>query len=190
VTTPVNPIPAVKRVRIGEVLVEEGILTEQQLQRALAEQKATGRMLGEMLVEQGVIQPQVLVQALARRLGYQGCHLRHGLIDPALLKLIGEEEATRLKAIPLFKVRDTLTVAMAEPQSLPAIDRLRQLTNCKIRAVLALENNITEYIKKYAGGNVDVDAFLASLSGDSDVKVVEREATAAGQPAPLREAAE
>src|SRR4051795_7847583 len=81
-----------KRVRIGEVLVEEGILTEQQLQRALAEQKATGRLLGEMLVEQGVIEPQVLVNALARRLGYQGCHLRHGLIDPTLLKLIGEEE--------------------------------------------------------------------------------------------------
>src|SRR3954463_9613909 len=143
-----------KRVRIGEVLVEEGILTEEQLQRALADQKATGRMLGEMLVEQGVIEPQVLVNALARRLGFPGAHLRHGLIDPAILKLIGEEEATRLKAIPLFKVRDTLTVAMAEPQSLPAIDRLRQLTGCKIRPVLALENNITEFIKKYVGGNV------------------------------------
>src|SRR3954470_23403665 len=169
-----------KRVRIGEVLVEEGILTEQQLQRALAEQKATGRLLGELLVEQGIIEPAVLVQALARRLGFPGCHLRHGLIDPATLKLIGEEEATRLKAIPLFKVRDTLTVAMAEPQSLPTIDRLRQLTNCKIRPVLALEANITEFIKKYAGGNVDVDAFLASLSGDSDVKVVERESVDEG----------
>src|SRR3954471_5298029 len=99
-----------KRVRIGEVLVEEGILTEQQLQRALAEQKATGRMLGEMLVEQGIIEPQVLVQALARRLGFPGCHLRHGLVDPTTLKLIGEEEATRLKAMPPFKVRGPLTV--------------------------------------------------------------------------------
>ncbi|MBC8108142.1 MAG: Flp pilus assembly complex ATPase component TadA [Anaerolineae bacterium] len=177
-TTPAvgaNAPSSIKRVRIGEVLVEEGILTEDQLKRALAEQKATGRMLGEMLVEQGVIEPQVLVNALARRLGFPGAHLRHGLVDPAILKLIGEEEATRLKAIPLFKVRDTLTVAMAEPQSLPTIDRLRQLTGCKIRPVLALENNITEFIKKYVGGNVDVDAFLASLSGDSDVHVVERE---------------
>ncbi|MGH7179279.1 MAG: GspE/PulE family protein [Tepidisphaeraceae bacterium] len=163
-----------KRVKIGEILVEEGILSEEQLKRALAEQKASGRMLGEMLVEQGVIEAGVLVQALARRLGFPGCHLRHGLIDPAVLKLIGEEEAGRLKAIPLFKVRDTLTVAMAEPQSLPAVDRLRALTGCKIRAVLALEANIFEFIKKYAGGNVDVDAFLASLA-ESDVRVVERE---------------
>ena len=177
---PTSALPTTKRVRIGEVLVEEGILTEQQLQRALAEQKSSGRMLGEFLVEQGIIEPQVLVQTLARRLGFIGCHLRHGLIDPALLKLIGEDEATRLKAIPLFKVRDALTVAMAEPQSLPAIDRLRQLTNLKIRPVLALENNIAEFVKKYAGGNVDVDAFLASLSGDSDVRVVEREATDEG----------
>ena len=94
------------------------------------------------------------------RLGFPGCHLRHGLIDPALLKLIGEEEAVRLKAIPLFKVRDTLTVAMAEPQSLPKVDRLRQLTKCKIRPVLALAPNIREFVGKYKGGDVNVDAFL------------------------------
>ena len=102
-----NPI---KRVRIGEVLLEEGTITEDQLKKALTQQKETGRLLGELLVESGVIEASVLVQALARRLGYPGCHLRHGLIDPALLKLIGEEEAMRLKAIPLFKLRDTLTV--------------------------------------------------------------------------------
>ncbi len=164
-----------KKTRIGEVLVEEGLLTQEQLVKALAQQRSTGRMLGEMLVEQGVITPAVLVQALARRLGVPGCDLRHGLIDPAVMNLIGEEEADRLKCIPMFKVRDTLTVAMAEPQSLPAIDRLRALTGCKIRPVLALESNIREFTRKYAGGNVDVDAFLASLSGDSDVKVVERE---------------
>src|SRR5438874_5404136 len=121
-----------KRLRIGEILLEDGTITEEQLKKALVTQQESGRMLGELLVEQGVIEANVLVQALARRLGFLGCHLRHGLIDPALLKLIGEEEAVRLKAIPLFKVRDTLTVAMAEPQSLPMIDRLRQLTNCKI----------------------------------------------------------
>jgi len=171
--------PPSPKVRIGEVLVQEGVLSEDQLKRALAEQKATGRMLGEMLVDQGVISPSVLVQALARRLGVKGCQLRHGLIDPPLMKLIGEEEAERLKVIPMFKVRDTLFVAAAEPQSLPMIDRLRQLTGCKIRTVLALEANIKEFIKKYAGGNVDVDAFLATLS-ESDVTVVEKESVDEG----------
>jgi type IV pilus assembly protein PilB len=163
-----------RKLRVGDALVEEGAISREQLNRALAEQRNTSQRLGEMLVGQGVISSAVLVRALARVLGVRGCHLRHGLIDPPLLKLIGEEEAQRLKALPMFKVGETLTVAMAEPQSLPAIDRLRQITGCRIRPVLALEANIVEFIKKYSGGDVDVDAFLTSLS-ESDVEVVERE---------------
>ncbi|HSZ60051.1 MAG TPA: ATPase, T2SS/T4P/T4SS family [Tepidisphaeraceae bacterium] len=165
--------------RIGDLLVAQGVLSAEQLQRALAEQKASGQMLGEMLVAQGVISTAVLVEALAKCLGIPGCQLRHGLVDPTLLKLIGAEEAERLVALPMFKVRDTLTVAMAQPQSLPAIDRLQQLTGCKIRPVLALDSNIREFIKKYSGGEVSVDAFLTSL-GDSQVEVVEREAVDEG----------
>lgn len=78
----------------------------------------------------------------------------------------------RLKALPMFKVRDRLTVAMGEPQSLPSIDRLRHLTGCNIRPVLALEANIIEFIKRYTGPETDMDAFVASLA-DSDVEVVE-----------------
>ncbi len=162
------------KVRIGEALVAEGVLTEEQLRSALRDQRRTGRMLGEMLVEQGVISSASLVRVLGKRLGIKSVVLRHGLIDPALLKLIGEEEAERLKVIPMFCVHDTITVAMAEPQSLPTIDRLRQITGKKIKPVLALEANILEYIKKYRGGEVDVDAFLTSLV-ESDVSVVENE---------------
>lgn len=136
-------------------------------------------MLGQVLVEQGVITGATLVQVLGQSLGMPGVHLRHGLIDPAVMKLIGEEEAERLLAIPMFKVRDTITIAMAEPQSLPTIDRLRHITGCKVRPILALESNIREFIKKYAGGEVNVDAFLSSLS-ESNVEVVEREAVDEG----------
>lgn len=163
-----------KKVRVGEVLLQAGLINEQQLQRALDDQRASGQMLGETLVEQGVITSAALVRAIANCLGVKGCHLRHGLIDPTLLQIIGEEEAERLKVIPLFRVRDTLTVAMAEPQSLPTIDRLRALSGCRIRPVFALEANILEFIRKYAGGNVDVDEFLTSLA-QTDVEVVERE---------------
>ena len=168
-----------KQLRIGDVLVQQGAVTPEQLQRALAEQKASGRMLGQMLVEQGTINTGTLVNALAKCLNVAGCQIRHGLIDPPLLKLIGVEEAERLLVLPMFKVRDTLTVAMSEPQSLPTIDRVQQLTGCKIRPVLALESNIREFIKKYAGGEVSVDAFLTSLE-DSQVEVVEREAVDEG----------
>ena len=165
--------PAV-RIRVGEALVEEGVLSREQLEQALSLQRAKGLRLGELLVSEGMISPTTLVRTLSNCLNVRGCLLRHGLMDPALLGLIGEEEAIRLKVMPMFKVHDTLTVAMAEPQALPTLDTLRRLTRCRIRPVLALEQNITEFINKYAGGNADIDEFLATLT-DSEVHLVERE---------------
>ncbi len=162
------------RIRVGEALVEEGVLSREQLERALSLQRAKGLRLGELLVSEGMISPTTLVRTLSTCLNVRGCLLRHGLMDPALLGLIGEEEAIRLKVMPMFKVHDTLTVAMAEPQALPTLDTLRRLTRCRIRPVLALEQNISEFINKYAGGNADIDEFLATLT-DSEVHLVERE---------------
>ena len=166
--------PSSQPPRVGEALVSEGVITNEELETALAVQRRSGRLLGEVLVEEGVVPAGVLIRALANRLGVKGCQLRHGMIDPALLKLIGAEEAERLKVIPMFRVCDTLTLAMAEPQSLPTIDRVRSLTGCKIRPVLALESNIMEFVRKYAAGAVAVNSFLASLS-ESNVQVIEKE---------------
>ena len=163
-----------KRIRIGEALIEEGLITTDQLHEALTKQKESGQALGEVLVEKGIVSNLVLVGVLAKRLCVAGCQLRPGLLDPELINLVGPEEAERLIAIPMFRVRDALTVAMSEPQSLPKIDRLRQLTGLKIRPVLALENNVLEYVQKYAEGETDVDSFLASLSA-SDVELIEDE---------------
>ncbi len=173
-TPPPPPPPPPGKTRLGDVLVDAGLLTGDELSNALERQRETGQRLGEMLVSEGVLSGPALVRTLSNRLGVPGCHLRHGLIDPALLPLVGEDEAERLCVIPMFKVRDTLTVAMAEPQNLPTIDRLRQLTGCRIRPVLALEPNILEFVKKYAGGDVDVDEFLTSLV-DANVDVIEHE---------------
>jgi len=165
--------------RVGEALIEDGAINEEQLQRALMEQSRTGEKLGALLVDQGIVSGQVLVHSLAKCMGVRGCHLRHGLIDPTLIPEIGEEECEKSVLIPMFKVAGVMTVAMVEPQSLPTIDRLRRSTGCEIRPVLALESNILEYIRKYKGGNVDVDEFLMSL-GDQDLEVVERESVDEG----------
>lgn len=159
---------------VGEYLLSEGLISEDQLSRVLSEQRTSGMKLGEMLVEQGMISGSTLVHSLAKHLGVRGVQLRHGLIDPALLPMIGAEEAERLLAIPMFRVHGMLTVAMAEPQSLPTIDRLRDLTGMDIRPVLATEPNILEYVRKYQGGDVDLNAFLTSLA-ESDVEVIEKE---------------
>jgi type IV pilus assembly protein PilB len=169
-----QPGQAAQRLRVGDVLLAEGHITREQLDRVLAAQGGSSRMLGELLVQQGLISPSVLVGALGKCLGVRGVTLRHGLIDPALIKTLGAEECERLRVIPMFRVGDVLTVAMAEPQSLPTIDRIALLTGCKVRPVLAMEANILEFVRKYASGDVDVDEFLTKLQ-DTAVEVVERE---------------
>ncbi|MGB9624806.1 MAG: GspE/PulE family protein [Phycisphaerae bacterium] len=160
--------------QLGQSLIEAGALNEEQLREALAEHRRSGRKLGEILVRQNVVSATTLVQTLAKKLGVKGCHLRHGLVDPSVAKLIDREECRRLKALPLFKVRNRLTVAMAEPQNLPAIDRLTQLAGCEVRPVLALEHDVEEFSQKYLTEDVSVDEFLVSLK-ESDVEIVERE---------------
>lgn len=161
--------------KLGELLIEAGLITEEQLMQALSLQKRSGKMLGSVLISEGMVTGSILVSVLAEQLGLRGVVLRHGLIDTTLLQEIGQEEATRLQAVPMFRVRDTMTVAMAEPQSLPAIDRLRQLTGCKIKPILALPQNIEQFIDQNAGQDLDVDDFLASLHHSDDVEVIATE---------------
>jgi type IV pilus assembly protein PilB len=164
-----------QNVRLGDQLLRDGLVTPEQLAQALARQEASGVRIGRALVDVGAISGATLVQALSTRLGVKGCVLRHGLIDPKVAKLIPKEEAERMRALPLFRVRDELTVAMVDPQSLPSHDRIRRLTRCNVRPVLVLEENLTEFQQKYLAAEVTVDSFLASME-ESDIQIDSTEA--------------
>ena len=161
--------------RLGDQLIRDGLITQEQLADALARQQESGGRIGVTLVDIGAVPAAAMVQALSRRLGVKGCVLRHGLIDPKVAKCIPKEEAERLRVLPLFRVRDVLTVAMVEPKSLPAQDRLRSMTECTIHPVVVLEDNLKEYQGKYLAAEVNVDSFLASIE-ESDVHITESEA--------------
>jgi type IV pilus assembly protein PilB len=160
--------------KLGSILVEQGLVSEKELMRVLALQSTDNKRLGELLIEHDVLSATALLNALSRHLGVKSCHLRHGLIDPHVARMLDREEAVRLKSLPLFKIGNQLTVALAAPQSLPTIDSLAAITGCEIIPVLVLEGNLVEYQEKYLGEHVDVDSFLVSLT-ESDVQVVERE---------------
>lgn len=161
--------------RVGEALLESGELTEAQLTAALEEQRRTGLKLGEILVAEGLVTPESLVKAIGRCRGVAAVKIRGGLIDPRAMELLGRSEAERLRCVPLFKVRDVLTVAMADPGDLPAIDRIAELTGLTVRPVLALETNVTEYLGKRGDTGADIDEFLTTLT-DTDLAVIEKEA--------------
>ncbi len=162
-------------VRLGEHLVAQGLISQEQLEAALANQASSGKRVGEALVDMGSLSAQALVHSLADRMGVKGCVLRHGLIDPKVARTIPKEEAEHLKVLPLFLVRSELTVAMVDPQSVPTVDRLSNSTGYTIRPVLVDEDNLVEYQRKYLASEVTVDAFLASIE-ESDVTISESEA--------------
>ena len=161
--------------RLGDQLVRAGLITPDQLASALTQQQEHGGRLGRLLLTAGAITAASLVAVLSKRLGVVGCVLRHGLIDPKVAKCIPKEEALRQRVLPLFRVRDELTVAMVEPQSLPVQDRLQALTGCQVRPVLVLEENLREFQQKYLADDVNVDSFLASMES-TDIEIAEHEA--------------
>ncbi|MCK5270512.1 MAG: Flp pilus assembly complex ATPase component TadA, partial [Sedimentisphaerales bacterium] len=162
-------------IRIGQMLVQEGHLDEEQLTAVLARQKSSGKKLGELLVEQQIVPETAVLECLSERLGLPAVQLRVGLIDPHIVDTIDKETAEKNLIIPMFKVDDTLTLAMAEPQALLVVDDLERTTGLRIQPVIALEANIRAFIKKYYVQNVKLDSFVASLE-DANVEVVEKEA--------------
>ena len=91
--------------KLGLELIDAGLITEAQLDAALRAQRKSGDRLGEALVHSGAISPGNLIKHLGRRLGVKGCHLRHGLIDPKVARLLAREEAERLNVLPLFLIQ-------------------------------------------------------------------------------------
>ncbi len=163
-----------KSQKLGDLLLAQGVISEQDLTQALEAQKSGQKRLGETLVELKILSGQVLVESVARQLGVRGCVLQPGLVDPRAAALLERDEARQLKALPLFLVEGRLTVAMAEPQSLPTIDRLAQLTGCVIKPVLALEHDLDALRERLLGPKVNVQTYLSSLTR-ADVEVIERE---------------
>lgn len=135
--------------RTGEILVEMGLITPQQLEEALEEQKTTHRRIGEILVAKGWITNTELTQALARRLNVKYLDLAETKIDPSAADLISEKDARRYAAIPVKYVDDhTLLVAMVDPANIFAVDDLRILTGYDIEPAIATEEDIFAQIAK------------------------------------------
>ncbi|MEL6329452.1 MAG: ATPase, T2SS/T4P/T4SS family [Planctomycetota bacterium] len=159
---------------LGEELVASGAISEGQLVSAIERQKTSGGRLGEILVEQGVVSVVAVLEALGRTLGVPSARIRHGLFDPALLSLIDPEELAALNAMPLFRVRGELSLAMSDPLNLQTIDRVEELTGLRVRPVLALEADIAEFSRREEAGREQIDRFLSELE-DSEVTVIDGE---------------
>ncbi len=151
----------------GEKLIAAGLLSRSELESALQEQTSRGRRIGEVLTELGLVDEQQLLPLLAEQIGIPGVRLREGLVDPVAVRMLPRAMAEKLVVLALFKVRHELTVAMADPQDLDAIDRMQRLTGCVIRPVLALRTNLLKLLPRCYDNEFSIDSVTAGVDTDA-----------------------
>ncbi len=138
-------------VRLGELLLREKRVTPSQLQEALNHQRANGGRLGASLVKLGILADEEITSVVSRHCGVPAINLKEFDPDPAVVRLIPIEIASKYNVLPVGRSGTTLTLAMADPTNVFAMDDLKFMTGLHIEPVVASETAIREVIAKFSG---------------------------------------
>jgi type IV pilus assembly protein PilB len=170
-TDTVVPSAALRGLRLGDQLLAKGLITQDRLDEAIRLQQKLGKRVGQILVDKGWVSEQDLLLALGRQLDVPFVRLRAGLYDTVVVNLLDKESATRMRVLPLFRVRDELSLATFDPQSIPINDEVEERTGCRVRPVLARREDILAAINEAYSGSDYVGEILDDV--DDDFQVVE-----------------
>src|SRR3989338_3513003 len=135
--------------KLGQILVDQGVITSEQLTDALAEQHNTGRFLGEVLVSRGATSEEQIAKSLSEQLGFAYVDMAEMTVEPKAIQLVPKDLCVKFTVMPLFYLQNTLTVAMANALDVPLIDRLQTLSGLRIRPVFACPSAIRNSIEKH-----------------------------------------
>ncbi|MBL7156756.1 MAG: Flp pilus assembly complex ATPase component TadA [Candidatus Omnitrophica bacterium] len=136
---------------IGQLLVQKGLITIEQLERALVEQESSGGLLGTILIKLGFVTEELLYKVLAEQFDKKYIKLKDLKIPHSTIEEIPAKFATHYKLIPIRFEKNVITVAMSNPLDIHTLDDLKLLLKKEIKTVLASESDIVEAIKKYYG---------------------------------------
>ena len=131
-----------KKIRIGDLLIQNGVITEEQLMTALSEQKKTGRKLGRALIDLGFVEEDKLLNLLSQQLEVPFVQLRHYQFNQDLIKKLPETLARRFRAIILDEQQGELLVGMADPMDLMAYDEIARIVNQTINVAVIRESEL------------------------------------------------
>jgi len=135
-----------KKVRIGELLVSNGVVTEQQLETALAAQKKTGLKLGRQLIAEGFLDENRLVSFLSEQLGIPSVDLGDVNVEPGVVKILPETHARRFRVVVLEDRKDHLLVGMSDPTNIFALDEIERIVKRDVRPAVVRESEILHTI--------------------------------------------
>ena len=156
----------IKKVKkIGEILVDAGLITNTQLEEALIISKKTGARLGRALVNTGVVTEEGIAHALAHQFNIPYVSLSGVIIEPQIIKLIPEALARRYKVIPFTKEGNAIRVAMFDPLDVFATDDLKKVSGCQILSSVATELDIQRAIDQYYGTAGSIEEIARRIEG-------------------------
>ncbi|MFA6141782.1 MAG: GspE/PulE family protein [Candidatus Omnitrophota bacterium] len=161
--------------KLIDILIKGNLVKQKDLDKALEVQKKSGGNLGKILVSKGYISEKDLMVSISRQLSIPPIDLSKYKITPMVIQLIPEKTAKKYSLIPVSKLGMTLTVAMADPLNVLAMDEVKILTNYKIDPVIATENDIKEAIASYYGTHTQEISKLLEEMPQEDVEVTEEE---------------
>ena len=153
-------------VRLGEILLKESLITQDQLEKALEFQRSNGGKLGSCLTRMGFITDDDITGVLSRQYGVPSINLKYYEIDPNVIKLIPQDTALRYQVIPLSRVGSVLTIAMTDPTNVFAMDDIKFMTGFNVEPVVASESAIAEAIARFYGGSASSHEELSTLMKD------------------------
>ena len=156
------------RKKLGELLVEKGIITEHQLQQALEEQKKTGKLLGRVLVDLGLVKDDDILAVLGAQTGMEKVDISNIEVSPQLLEKVPGPLAKAYKIVPIRMEGNTLVVAMGDPLNIQALDDLRFMLDCDVKGLISNEQAVNEAIDRLYGGEMEtVEDLLKELEAEA-----------------------
>ncbi len=168
--------PAANAPRIGDLLLKEGLVTQDQLNKALQEQRNNGTRVGYNLVKLGFVKETDLTRMLARQHRMPAVDLSKFQVDPRIAKLIPGDLALKHTVLPLKRDGRTLTVALSDPGHLGVLEDIKFITRLDIFPVIAGEFTLRNAIEKfYESGEAQMENLLADINDDGDVEILESE---------------
>ncbi len=153
--------------KLGEILIRENLITSQQLREALEYQRSSGGRLGSNLIKLGIISDDMITAVLSRQYGVPSINLELFQIEQDTVKLISQEVALKYSVLPISKVGATLTLAMADPTNVFAMDDIKFMTGLNVEPVIASEASLQTAIGKYykSTNQIEVFDFAAAAVG-------------------------
>ena len=156
------------RKKLGELLVEKGLITEKQLQQALGEQEKTGKLLGRIFVDLGFVKDEDILSVLGLQTGMEEVDISDIEVSPQLLEKVPGPLAKAYKIVPLKMEGNTLTVAMGDPLNVQALDDLRFLLDCEVKGLISNEEAVNKAIDRLYGGEMEtVEDLLKELETEA-----------------------